>query len=114
MHNTTLEDYYAQFKNICEELSICQPISTDIRSMQQQRGIHLAWFLFGLPSSFDPVKAQILVHKELPTLSGVFNCLHQASVSDSSTKIHPHSFDRSAFNTIAGVYGNRGLDQEGG
>ena len=76
--------------------------------------IHVAWFLFGLPSSFDPVKAQILVHKELPTLSEIFNCLHQASISDSSTKIHPHSFDRSAFNTIAGGYGNRGRDQEGG
>ena len=42
----------------------------------------VAYFLSGLPSSFDYVRAQLLGFKKLPSLSEVFSCLHQASLSN--------------------------------
>lgn len=33
----SLDDYYAQFCGLCEELNICEPISSDIQTMSRQQ-----------------------------------------------------------------------------
>ena len=75
--------------------------------------MHVARFLSRLPKSLNPVKSQILVTPDLPSLSEVFGRLWQATLSDSS--IAPFSSssidalpsgDKSAFTTYMGS--NRG------
>ena len=64
--------------------------------------------IYQLPPSFDPVKSQILASKELPSLNEVFNCLRQASLSNTSNNVIAHSSDQSALLTTAGGQCNRG------
>ena len=53
-NDLSLEDYYAMFKGICEELILYQPISAEIKTMQKQRNyMHVAHSLL-LASNFSP------------------------------------------------------------
>ena len=57
-NGTSLEDYYAKFHRVCEELDLAEPVSTDISVMQKHReSMCVARFLFGMPSRFDSVRA---------------------------------------------------------
>ncbi|GFY98224.1 hypothetical protein Acr_12g0007650 [Actinidia rufa] len=77
----SLEDYYGRFRAVCEEIDYSESISSDIVVMQREReSIWVACFLYDLPSSFDGARPQILGAKDLPSLSEVFNCLHQATL----------------------------------
>lgn len=56
--NFLLEDYYAKFRGVCEELNICEPISSDIQIMQRQRErLQVARFLSGLPTTYNPIRS---------------------------------------------------------
>ena len=35
LNDSSLEDYYAKFKGICEEINLYQPISSDVRTMKK-------------------------------------------------------------------------------
>ena len=64
---TSLEDYYARFHSVCQELDLAEPVSIDISVMQKQReSMRVAHFLSGLPSSFDYVCALLLGFKKYP------------------------------------------------
>lgn len=53
-NDLSLEDYYAMFKGICEEIILYQPISAEIKTMQKQRDyMHDAHSLL-LASNFSP------------------------------------------------------------
>lgn len=53
-NDLSLEDYYAIFKGICEELILYQPISAEIKTMQKQRDyMHVAHSLL-LASNLSP------------------------------------------------------------
>ncbi|GFY99476.1 tetratricopeptide repeat (TPR)-like superfamily protein [Actinidia rufa] len=57
------------FCSVCEELDLAEPVSADISILQKQReSMRVACFLFGFPSNFDSVHAQLLTSKELPSL----------------------------------------------
>lgn len=75
--------------------------------------MHIAQFLSGIPQSFDFVNSQILANKKLPSLSDVFNLLHQASKPNSSFDLTTHSFDQSTLVTTAGRWGNKGHRDNG-
>ena len=70
--------------------------------------MHVARFLSGLPSSFDPVKSQILGSKELPSLSEVFSRLQQASISDSTPSASNPSEKSALLTTTGGGRFSRG------
>ncbi|XP_058204766.1 uncharacterized protein LOC131318807 isoform X2 [Rhododendron vialii] len=71
----SLGAYYAKFRGICEELNICEPISSDIQ---------VARFISGASSTYDPVSPQLLGSRDLPSLSEVFSRLRQSFVSVST------------------------------
>lgn len=75
--------------------------------------ILVAQFQFGLPRSFDHVKSQILVRKDFPSLSDVFNHLCQALLSYSSSDFITYSSDRSALVYTVGGRGNKGRGNRG-
>ena len=88
------------FKGICVELNIYQPISFYIKTMKkQQYFMHVV--LSSLPMTLDLVKSQLLVSKDLPSLSEVFDRLRHATLFDCSTATLP-SCDKSAFVTSMG------------
>ena len=35
LNDSSLEDYYAKLKGICEEINLYQPISSDVRTMKK-------------------------------------------------------------------------------
>ncbi|XP_058193764.1 uncharacterized protein LOC131310639 isoform X2 [Rhododendron vialii] len=79
----SLESYYAKFRGICEELNICEPISTDVQLMRRQRKrMQVTRFISGVSSTtYGPVSNQLLGSQDLPSLSEVFSRLRQSSVS---------------------------------
>ena len=74
----------------------------------QRESMHVARFLSGLPSSYDPVRSQILGARNLPSLSEVFSHLRQASLSD-SISVSPSIPDCSALTTTVSGLPPRGF-----
>ncbi|GFZ18600.1 hypothetical protein Acr_27g0003390 [Actinidia rufa] len=106
LEDMSLEDYYARFRSVCDELDLAKPFLIDISVMQKQReSMCIACFLSGLPYSFDYVSAKLLGSKELPSLSKVFSRLHQASLF--SAPLVSTIGDRSAL--VSSVGGSRSL-----
>lgn len=96
----SLDDYYAQFCGLCEELNICEPISSDIQTMprqQERESMQVARFLSAVSSSYDSLSHQFWGSQELPSLSEVFSRLRHVSGP---------SHDHSALASI--VYGSFG------
>ncbi|XP_010252152.1 PREDICTED: rRNA 2'-O-methyltransferase fibrillarin-like isoform X1 [Nelumbo nucifera] len=55
--NKTLEEYYANMKNLINELNVYHPLTLDVKVQQQQREqLDVTRFLVGLKSEYEPVR----------------------------------------------------------
>lgn len=68
--------------------------------------MHMAQFLSSLPSSFDSVKSQILVSRDLSSLSEVFSRLRQVSLSGLNISQGVNGIEKSTLVTTTGDVGN--------
>ncbi|XP_058219066.1 uncharacterized protein LOC131329730 [Rhododendron vialii] len=92
----SLEAYYSKFRGICEELNICEPISSDVKVMRRQRErMQVARLISGASSTYGPVLNHLLGSRDLPSLSEVFSRIRQSSVSVSAPPP-----DRSALTSV--------------
>lgn len=92
----SLKAYYAKFSCICNELDVCEPLSTDIHIIRRQlQRMRVTRFLSGASSLYGPVSKQILGSPDLPSLGEVFNRLRQSTASTPIPPTAPSS-DRSA------------------
>jgi hypothetical protein len=70
----TVDEYYNQVVAIGKERNLYQPLSTDLKKMEQQRqDVDVVWFLLGLKPEIESVRAQILGGSKLPSLLEVFS-----------------------------------------
>lgn len=118
--DSTLEEYYAKFTAVYEELNIYRYSGYDTHVMRCQReNLNVVRFLFGLPTSFDPVCHQLLGRRELPHLSEVFSYLRQSSISNTTlaSPLPPYcsALATSAFGgQYSGDFGRGGQESGGG
>ncbi|XP_059647309.1 uncharacterized protein LOC132293728 [Cornus florida] len=125
--NYSIEEYYSKVVGVWEELNLYQPITVDVRSMQQQRGdFNVVRFLTGLSSAYESLRAQIMGSPTLPSFAEVFSRLQRATLaSDTSNLNTGQSGERSALvvskgehNAYRGGRGGRstrgGRDSRGG
>ena len=67
LDDTSLEDYYALFCSVCQELDLAEPVSTDISVMQKQReSMRVAHFLSSLSFNFHLFVLSFLVLRNYP------------------------------------------------
>lgn len=94
---SSLETYYAQFRSICDEFSLCQSITADIKAMQTQREqIFVAHFLHSLDLAYAPVRSHLLASADVVSLSMAFSRLRQASITAPDTSLTFSLTDHSA------------------
>ncbi|XP_058182112.1 uncharacterized protein LOC131300317 [Rhododendron vialii] len=110
----SFEDYYAKFRRICNELDICEPLTTDIQVIRRQRDrIRVTRFLFGESSTFGPVGNQILGNRDLPPLSKVFSRLRQSSSISAPTSGRSALSSTISDSSVFSVSHGRGHDSGG-
>ncbi|XP_043704325.1 uncharacterized protein LOC122654334 [Telopea speciosissima] len=105
----SLNEYFATYKGMVEELKLHQPLTTNLDRLKQRAEFHVAKFLARLHPDYQSVKSQILTGEKVPSLNEVFFCINRLanpSKSDSTTK------DSSAFTVSRGQ--GRGRDQSKG
>ncbi|XP_059654330.1 uncharacterized protein LOC132301059 [Cornus florida] len=87
--NHSIEAYYSTVMGVCEELNMYQPITADVRGMQQQReDFNVVRFLTGLLSTYEPFRAQIMGSPTLPSLAEVFSRLQRATLASDNSNLN--------------------------
>ncbi|XP_059650495.1 uncharacterized protein LOC132296301 [Cornus florida] len=99
----SLAEYFSHSMGICEEMNLHQPITSDVKSIQQQHeDFNDVQFLTGLSPEYEFVHAQILGSPTLPSLPDMFSRLQRAILSNSTSRsascgvTAPPSSERSA------------------
>ncbi|XP_056159617.1 uncharacterized protein LOC115679796 [Syzygium oleosum] len=104
--NRSLTQFFADFKQMYEEFNHLLPITSDVKTMQEQREqLAVMGFLGALGPEFDAVRSQILGGNNVPSLTETFSRVLRVS-RESSKDISPTG-DSSAL----AVQGNRGGGQ---
>ncbi|XP_058180814.1 uncharacterized protein LOC131299213 [Rhododendron vialii] len=110
----SLESYYAKFRGICEELNICEPISSDVQVMRRQRErMQVARFISGTSSTYGPVRNHLLGSRDLPSLGEVFSRIRQSSVSVSAPPPDRSALASIVFN-VSSTSSSRGRGRDSG
>lgn len=73
-------EYFAELKQVFEELNAVMPVSNCTSVMQRQvQQMLVLKFLAGLKLKFEPIKSQILAGAELPSTEAYVRVLHATS-----------------------------------